>query len=254
LCCLLLVCIIAGQAVGCFPDPPPPSCPVCYKWSESEQKCKFNCKWEKCETCEPDGCRDAYADDPNMFCCNGAGCSIPACHECVDGQCKVCGNRENEFCCDGECCEECHECVEDHCISCAGLGKVCCDGVCHEPCDEEDDETTCSSANNSPCIKCVGILGGCDSYITRRYTNALTYDCWGGCPGDCDDVQGPVCYRIYKCKEHNPGNYFAECSAWGEMPRPLDCYPTLMPWWCYYCEVNWFDIVYTHEAPSKRCQ
>ncbi len=57
---VLLVGLLQGSSLACGPDPPP-DCPVCYKWSESEQRCVFDCKFEKCETCTEDGCRDAYA-------------------------------------------------------------------------------------------------------------------------------------------------------------------------------------------------
>jgi hypothetical protein len=123
------------------------------------------------------------------------------------------------------------------------------------PCVEEDDETSCSAVNNMPCIKCVGILGGCSDYITMQYTNAVRYDCTGGCPGECDDVDSPICYRTYKCKGGITYN-LAECTSMSEIgPVPLDCYPQEVTMWrCTLCAPDYDNLLYTGYTPSSRCQ
>jgi len=162
---------VKGPADTCW-DPPPPHCPVCYKWSESQQDCIFNCKWEKCQTCTEDGCRDVYADDPNMFCCNGAGCSIPACHQCVDGQCKVCGDDPYKTCCDGTCCDWYHQCED--CKWYAQLEAVNTTvGICR------------SCPSNPPSVCCLGDVGGmtkqqaCAQYNKYPHDPLLISDMFG---------------------------------------------------------------------------
>lgn len=200
---------------------------------------------------------DPPGDYPHCYECEAGVWVLKAGLECgSDSDCEPCQVCNSDDCFCDDLCWGCQECIETCCISCEGHGKVCCDDAwCEEACEEEDDETMCSSANDRECIACVGILGGCSSYTTDIYTNNTTYDCSGGCLGDCDDVQGPVCYRTYECKTVIRYT-FAECTSMSEMgPVPLDCYPTeVMPWQCSRCGPNYEELGYTDYAPSRRCQ
>jgi len=213
-------------------------------WEDCGECCEWDPDVEDCVTIG--GCPACYS----CLNCN-CECTSECCDDSACGPCQEC-NLDTCYC--DDICIECEECVEDNCISCGALGKVCCEGWCEEPCEEEDDETMCSSANDEECIKCVGILGGCSSHYTHIYTNATTYSCNGGCYGDCQQIQGPACYRIHKCTEKTPPDSFAECTSMSETgPVPLDCYPVGMPWYCYYC-VPWWFIEDTIYAECWRCQ
>jgi hypothetical protein len=130
----------------------------------------------------------------------------------------------------------------------------CCDGTCQPKCEEVGSETPCSSEKNSPCPGCVGIFGNCSSNEARFYSDELIYNCWGGCPGECDDeYPDPPCVDIYYC--NNYIHYtFAECTSWSETgPVPLDCYEELvMPWSCTRCQQG--DYSRTLNVLSRRCQ
>ena len=214
--CLLLLSSFAMPVIAC----PPPDCDDCYYWDGDD--------------CVP------YGD------CWG-GC--PDCESCVycwcEWQCGVGGN-----CCDGSCCY--NACCNNVCCM---YDEICCSNGCQWPCVEEDDETSCSAVNNMSCTACVGILGDCSDYVTMQYTNAVRWDCTGGCPGDCDYVAPPICYRTYECKN---GIYyrFAECR--GPIPPappgPLDCYGGDMPWGCTTCVPNFNALKYTGYTTSSRCQ
>lgn len=225
-------------------------------------ECESSCDPAECETCMDGSCEVCEGDD-NKTCC-GTGCCRTqgerSCQTCINGMCYIDESKcqDCQYCgSEGICldeCIDCQECVEDHCISCGSLNKVCCDGWCEEPCEEEDDESMCSSVHNTQCPTCVGIVGDCSVYPVYIYTNAVTYDCSGGCFGDCDDVQGPVCYRVYKCKNSVTYN-LAECTSMSETgPVPLNCYPVTEVWQCTTCAVDYDELWVEQYAPSKRCQ
>jgi hypothetical protein len=181
---------------------------------------------EGCQKCEEGVCVD---DDSK--------CDTENCYRCVSGDCEY-QCLSGHFCCDGECC---------------GTGARCCsDGSCASCCYEEEDETTCSSANNIPCTACVGVFGDCSINNTYIYTNASLYDCTAGCPGDCpDDSDSIVCSRRYSCKTGIVYN-FQECTNMSEMgPVPLDCYNAGMPWYCKTCVQD--SLLLTLSFGSKRC-
>jgi hypothetical protein len=223
-------------------------CPPCHYWdgADCENECYPNLFCERCVAgeCEP-RCLSRDCEE-----CDGQG-------GCFDGcilyeMCLKCdGNAWCESTCDPD---KCEECVNNQCKVCGGNpDKVCCDGACWYKCIEEDDETSCSAVNNMPCIKCRGVLGDCSAYVTMQYTNAVRWDCTGGCPGDCDYVDPPICYRTYDCKD---GIYYilSECKTPFPLPGPLDCYPTSMPWGCTTCVPNLAVIKYTGYTTSSRCQ
>ncbi|MBN1391436.1 MAG: hypothetical protein JW947_01385, partial [Sedimentisphaerales bacterium] len=214
----------------------------CYN-TETQGCCNgqiYNLETEQC--CQ--GFATTTVCSKTRACCpSGECCNLYNCQGC---------NPESGTC--DDMCLECSDCINNECVSCYAQGKVCCDGWCTVPCEEEeDDETSCSSANNSSCTKCVGLLGNCSS-TTKIYTNAVTYDCDGGCFGDCHDVQGPACYEIYACK--NGITYtLAECTSLQETgPVPLDCYPTTDWWQCTTCVPNYEELMDTSYAPDRRCE
>jgi hypothetical protein len=88
-----------------------------------------------------------------------------------------------------------------------------------------------------------------------EYTDAVRWDCTGGCAGDCNSVPlPPVCYRTYECKT-GIRYTFAECTNMSETgPVPLDCYGTEDPWSCWTCVPNYSILKYTGDTTSSRCQ
>jgi len=214
-----------------------PECGDCERWNGDQCVPYGNCEGgcPNCYACA--GCWCECASE----CCGDSDCGEPNCWSCVN-----CG-------CENQCTGSCQSCVDGSCKVCGGdPDQICCDGGCRPKCHEWDDETSCSSANDEPCVACVGIFGDCSTYATWVYTNAVTHGCSGGCLGDCHDVEKPVCYRLYKC-----GSYihyvFAECGTGGEIPGPLDCYSQeVMPWSCTRCAQG--DLFGEGRASSnKRC-
>lgn len=188
---------------------------------------------EGCQKCEEGVCVD---DDSK--------CDTENCYECVNGNCEYqCDSTEFDlFCCDGYCCQKSERC--------------CPNGSCASCCYEVENETTCSSANNIPCIACVGgLLGDCsNTNRTRIYTNAMLYDCIAGCPGDCpDDFEYIACYRTYLCKNGITYN-FQQCSYGEGGFEPLNCYNANMPWYCKTCVPDYDSPLATIERGYKRCE
>lgn len=182
--------------------------------------------------------------DPNKECCGGqciTKCDTDNCEECDGaGGCESkCG--PNEECCNGECCDT--------------TTKKCCDGECQPKCDETENETMCSSEQNTSCPGCVGALGNCSGNEARVYSNETIYNCGGGCPGDCPGMPFPTapCYDIYYCQNYISYT-FAECTAMSETgPVPLDCYNQIeFPWSCTRCQGGGYDR--TMDVVSRSCQ
>jgi len=186
-----------------------------------------------CETCFCPVCLD---DDSKC-----TGC----CYLCVDALCLA-----DPLLCSGCCsCTAC-QCLDDDSL-CLPWVEVCCDCACEPACEEVEDEEACSSDKDVLCPNCVGVLGECAEYPTSVYTNAIIYDCSGGCPGDCDVVQPrPVCFRVYRCATYIYYRY-AECRP--PIPSgPIDCYGTQIPWGCTRCQQGglWVEV----HKDSSRCQ
>lgn len=183
---------------------------------------------EGCQTCNEGVCED---DDSK--------CDFDNCYRCVNGNCEY-QCPSDQFCCDGYCCIRSTKC--------------CPDGSCSSCCLNDNDETICSSANNIPCIACVGVLGSCSNYSTRMYTTATKYDCDGGCSGDCpDDFEYVDCYREYSCKTGYTFNFQSCCTGTGGLILPLNCYNADHPWWCKTCVPDFDSLSLTVTVPIRQC-
>ena len=117
-------CVIdCGPCYTCNTSTTPPSCKV--KYDELTQECcdcRSICNWNDCKSCVGDGSGNCLPY------CNPAQCQTCDGH----GNCPVCGGREHEECCNGEC----YDTRTQQCCWDTGNGyicdinKVCCDGEC----------------------------------------------------------------------------------------------------------------------------
>lgn len=201
---------------------------------------------DDCETCLNGSCDPDCS--PTQTCCNDTCCNSGNC--CNN---TTCCTNSNDVCCTDSgdyCCQHGETCCQGNCCE---IGQICCgDGSCEWPCDEEFDQSICSSEDDTPCTACVGIFGDCSVFNTFVSTNVLIYECFGGCPGDCDaEEPQPVCIRWHIC-EDNIYFLFASCCKGGEIVRPLDCYGAEMPWGCTTCKKG--ALFLEVEGDSYRCQ
>jgi len=187
-----------------------------------------------CETCFCPVCVD---DDSKC-----TGC----CYLCVDALCLA-----DPLLCSGCCsCTGC-QCLDDDSL-CLPWVEVCCDCGCEPVCEEVENDQVCSSEYDTLCPGCVQeALDDCSNYEASRGTNAIRYNCWGGCPGDCYDVvPDPVCWNLYFC-EDKITIPFAICKRlWpGD---PLDCYTSFQPVECTRCRQGGYN--YSLPLISMRCK
>jgi len=259
ICCNTANCgaCVDGDCKICGGDPDKVCCGGSCCDTSQCHRCNFTTG--ECENeCDPDQfC--CVADDGDLCCNQGQKCCtcyyvsydmyVPYC--CPSGY--TCCNWD--ICCDPDNCETC---VDGECQVCGGdPDKVCCDGSCEPKCEEEIDEPRCSSQWNEDCIACVGILESCSNHNTRIFTDAVTYTCSGGCPGECaEEPNQPVCSEVYKCKT---GEFMWPyiCTAHLDTPVPLDCYFQIdSPLYCSRCTTDYDKRigVYYPPYPSKKCQ
>ena len=284
--CFLFVFLLEANSLGCC-SPPCTGCEKCVdgRCVDDDSKCSGCCDdcvngacigndslCSGCCHCPHCSCTDD--DSKCSGCCNCVGCSCYDADSLCSGCCKCsgCGCVDDNSKCTGCCkCSGCgcvdddSECNTDACYECESCGceyqcdpgtQVCCDGVCKPKC-EEIDEPRCKSEWNEDCIACVGIFEFCSHHNTRIFTDAVTYTCSGGCPGDCAEVvPQPVCSEVYKCKT---GEWMVThiCTDHLDQPVPLDCYFQLDTLWsCSRCTTDYDERIRVHYPPypSKKCQ
>jgi hypothetical protein len=244
---ILLSLMFSGQIVSGFTIGP--TCPPCYTG--------ITCQEHTClEACCPahDGWYSCCSF--SNTCCGGNCCYKSNCEECgANEQCRVCGGRQNEACCNGHCyntttqvcCggihnkDNCKECRNDQwvdkcptnceticdgngvCQQCGGDTKKCCiNGECKPRCKLKDGNV-CGSMNSDCGCSEIEVMV-CQNHL-KMWSVGVDKVCSSDCgsPTNCNTCSEMIpCYWWQLCKKGATSTN-SVCSSAG-------CESSIWPW------------------------